>query len=677
MSWLNPSLLYFALLALVPVLLHFLLRERVLKVAFSAVRFLRSQSREMLARHRWLEWLLSALRVACVLVLVTAFARPFLADDRGPSGTGQRELIVMLDVSRSMLFGSRLRDAQEEAARLIETAESGTAVTVVTFADENNVAVTEAKDRGEALDLVRRARASGGGTDIAAALDNEQKRVVERRGRGEVHLFSDLQASGLSRNRDGRRLPPGYRFHVHVIGEQKPADNDGIAVEGGTFSSDITPKENNLAVPVRIFNRGKAREVEARLFVSGKLLNARKVAVPQNGDSVVTLTGTLREIGEQPGQIAVVGAPATLKDDDRFYFVARVVHKVQVAVVRQGAAAKRSDGGLDAAFFVVRGLNAGADSPFQAEAHDKLPALQDMDAVILANVSSLPAPDLERLKEFVRTGGGLLAGLGDGADIAAFNASLGSLMPARLRAWNTAGEDSFLVVSDTKHPLVAHIAGEGGDFSTARFRGSWDLKDSQGSHVILRFNDNRPAVLECHVGKGIVMLLACGLDTRSGDFPLRAVFVPFLRESVRLLLSRSEQQGLLAVGESLSVPPGGSIVLPDNSEQRAAGTESLTLVTREPGIYQVKSGARTELYAANANPRESDLTAADPLEVEKMADSVAETEIRRTAMGYERVLLPGDRIAAERRYNVGWWCLCALVVLVVVELVVAGAASRR
>jgi len=673
MTWLNPALLWFALLALVPLLLHFLLRERVQRVAFSAVRFLRRQSREVLTRHRWLERLLTVLRMACVLLLIAGFARPFLAD-RGGSAA-RRELIVMLDVSRSMLFSGRFAAAQAEAATLIEAAEPGTAVTVVTFSDDAGVAVYEAKDRADALATVARAKPSGGATDILAALDRVLKRLAERKGRGDVHLVSDLQASGVSRNRDVRRLVSGYRFHVHPIGTR--ADNDGIAVEGSAFSSDITPKDNNLTVSARVFNRGKARDVEARLLCDGKPLAARRLALPQNGETVVALTGTVREIGSHAGQLQIVGAPSALPDDDRFYFVARVVNKVRVAVVRPAAGAQRQDA-LDAVFYLAHALNAGPDSPFQAESHDLLPPLNGVDAVILAQAGAMQSADVDRLAGFLRGGGGLLVGLAENVDVAAFNAGLGRIMPARLRSWAVPADDIFLVPADTRHPLVVRLVTEGGgDVTTARFHGSWDLKDTQASHVILRFNDNRPALLEGRCGKGIIMLLATGFDPRTGDFPLRAIFVPFVQESLRLLLARSEDQSALAAGDAITVPQGAGVLLPDGSEQRAPASETLCLPAAQPGIYQVRHDGRTDLYAANAGPRESDLTAADPQELQKLLDPAAESELRKSASGFERVLLPGDKLTAERRLNVGWWCLCALAVLLALELWLAGMASRK
>ncbi|HEY3323868.1 MAG TPA: BatA domain-containing protein [Planctomycetota bacterium] len=667
MSWLNPALLWFAALALVPVILHFLLRERVQKVAFSAVRFLRQQSREMLTRHRWLEWLLTALRVSCVLLLVVAFARPFL----GGRHAVHRELIVLLDVSRSMSFGSRFAKAQEEAAKVIASARDAD-ITIVTFADEASVSsFMQAQNAADALAAIKSARPGSAGTDILAAMERVVRRINERKGTGEVHLISDLQLSGISRGRDARRLPQGYSFYAHGVADSLNAAPDGVAIEGGAFSSDITPGENNLNVSARLLNRGKAREVDAQLFIGEQKLASRRVPLPQNGESTVVLSGTARQIGEYAGQIRVIGAPAALKEDDRFYFVARVVSKVRIAVVSgQGAA------GAPESFFIVRALNAGKDTPFQAEACDKLPALDGYDAVVLSDVAALGAADIERLSAFVRRGGGLLAALGKPADAAVFNGSLGKLLPARLRAWNTSDQDRFLTASESKHPLLARLVSDGGDVTTAKFRGTWDLKDSQGAEVALRFNDTRPALVESHVGKGAVMFFATGLAGQTTDFPLRAIFVPFLQESLKRLLARSDEHNAMAIGETISVPSGASIRLPDGTEQRASG-EALNCAISLPGIYQLSANGKTELFAANASAREGDLAAAEPAEIERMFVPVAASELRRTDSGVERVLAPAEELAAEHKHNIGWWCLIVLFGVLIMEQWLAGLASRK
>ena len=71
----------------------------------------------------------------------------------------------------------------------------------------------------------------------------------------------------------------------------------------------------------------------------GKELTSKRALLPQNGDTVVSLTTTIREMGEHAGEIVVSGAPpaaalpVALKGDDRFFFVVRVVDKLSIAIV--------------------------------------------------------------------------------------------------------------------------------------------------------------------------------------------------------------------------------------------------------------------------------------------------------------------------------------------------------
>ncbi len=675
MNWLNPTLVYFAALALVPILLHLLFRQRVQKVAFSAVRFLRKHSRELVSRKNWLEWLVTALRVVCLVLLAIAFARPFFGAHAAAGASG-RETVILLDTSRSMSYGSRFSDAQNEALKIINAADAGSAITLETFADTGTAAVTEFAGAAEAIAQIKRLAPNGGGTDILAALNTVVQRAAAAHGSGDVHLISDLQATGLAKNREMRRLPKGYHFHVHSVAGAAGANAaNSISVEGGAFSTDLTPGDQNFTVSTRVYNRGTAREVEVKALVSGKAMTSKRVLLPQNGDTVVTLTGTLRELGEHAGEVVVTGAPVALKGDDRFYFVVRVVNKLAVAVL-DGQPSKTP--AQDAAYYLVHALNAGADSPFDAKVIEKLPPLDGLDAVILSEVSTLPPDDLKHLSEFVNRGGALMIGAGSKIDPAAFNATIGTLAPARLRQWVNAAQDTFLMAADSHHALAVRLVSEGkGDLGTARFKGYWELKDSQDAAPVLRFNDGRLALVEAHVGRGSAMLFCSSLDMLAGDLPLRAIFVPFIRESMRLLCARGDQSRALAVGETLNLPSGSTLTRPDGTIQKSEGAQPTSTIVSEPGIYTLATGNVQERYAVNGDPRESDLTAADAASVEKMIDSAPETQLRRSGNTLERVVQPADLSAAESRSNFGWWCLVALLVLGVCELCLAQVASKQ
>ena len=86
MSFLSPLFLLGALAAAMPIVLHLLKREPEARVKFSAVQLLRHAPVEHTSRRRLRELLLLALRVAALLLLALAFARPFLASGRPPAG---------------------------------------------------------------------------------------------------------------------------------------------------------------------------------------------------------------------------------------------------------------------------------------------------------------------------------------------------------------------------------------------------------------------------------------------------------------------------------------------------------------------------------------------------------------------------------------------------------------
>ncbi len=675
MSWLNPGLLWLAALAAVPLILHILLRERLTRVLFPSLRFLKGEGRQLLTRRRWLENLLLALRIACVLLLIAAFARPLVGGGSGPTGTSQHEVVILLDVSRSMTIGKRMEDARREAEAVLAKSPGGALLAVATFADVGSAAVGAAKDRDDAAAMIARAAPTGAGTDALAALDRAIDSV--RGSTGEIHLISDLQAIGFPRTHEPRHPPTGWTVRVHKVGGGDVQTDGAVAISGGSFPAEITPSERNLAVTARIANSGPERTVDAKLIVDGKELDRRTVHLPQDGEAVASLVGTVRAAGDHPASVSLLAAPIALPGDDSFSFVARVVDKVRVAVLDGNPS---DDSASDSAYYVGMALNSGAESPYAAEIERSLGDLKGRDVAVLTAVESLGADDAKRLDAFVRAGGGLLIGLGPGIDPARFNAALGSLLPARMRAWSEGSH--YLVAADATHPLVAALIGDGkSDLGAARFSGAADVMDSQDAHVVMRFDDERPALIEARRGAGTVLLFTGCLDRRASYFPLHPLFVPFIRESLRQLASRTQRSRSLAAGETVAVPAGATVVDPAGHERAVAAPTAVSL--GQPGIWTVRSAAgpgpgdgAITLYAVNADARESQLAALEVAEVEKLVTAPTQVQVRAVGRGLERVLMPDEKLAAERRWNLGWWFLIALAALLPIELRLAQAASR-
>ncbi len=78
MLFLSPLFLFGLLAAALPIILHFTLRGRAPRLPFSHVRFLQRAFVHRDRRRRLRELILLALRVAAIVLLALAFARPFL-----------------------------------------------------------------------------------------------------------------------------------------------------------------------------------------------------------------------------------------------------------------------------------------------------------------------------------------------------------------------------------------------------------------------------------------------------------------------------------------------------------------------------------------------------------------------------------------------------------------------
>src|SRR5881296_994637 len=97
--FLSPLFLLGAAAAAVPVVLHFLNREPEARVKFSAVKMLKRAPVEHARRRRLRQLLLLALRVAALVLLAFAFARPFFASGAAIASSGVT--IVAVDTSYS------------------------------------------------------------------------------------------------------------------------------------------------------------------------------------------------------------------------------------------------------------------------------------------------------------------------------------------------------------------------------------------------------------------------------------------------------------------------------------------------------------------------------------------------------------------------------------------------
>ncbi len=626
MAFLSPWFLLGALAAIVPILLHLFARDRAPRLPFSDVRFLERAFVRRDRRRRVRELLLLALRVAALLLLALAFARPFL----DAAGGVRRITVIAVDRSLSLSAPGQMALARERALEAVAATPADESVAVVAFDDAGEVLARPAVGRRPARAAIERIDATPGGTRYAAGIAAAVELLDGRPGR--IVVVTDLQAAGWP---EGVRPAIPERVAVEIAGVPRVERNLAVSAVG-------SEAEGVTAV---VLNAGPGPvETEATLSLDGREVGRR----------LTTLVPGANELRwEQAPDGAPVAAvrvadPGGYRWDDTRYALLGPARPTVVHVVADG-------GTLDGeAFYLAQALGAAPESgPFEirsaAPAGLVAPAGADWstgDVVVLLGTRGLSRPGRARISTFVEAGGGLLLAVGGGVDPRLVRDLLGTGFDLDLEippASVAGGAPRRLAVVDPRHPVFRPFGERAAALTQARFTRTARVHlpdpgaappDLEGPpHVLARFDHGDPALIEYPRGSGRALLFASDLGMAWNDLPRHPGFVPFLQEIVRYLAGPREAPPDLLPAE---VPPG---------------------VPPVPGVATDPASGRR--VAVNVDTDES-----DPLPVTPAAFLARVDRPRAEGVGAAQGL---ESAAQEAEQSLWWYFLAAMALVLVGE----------
>ena len=675
MSFLAP--LFFAALAAlaVPVLIHLIQREKKQIQHFPSLMFIRQVPYKSVQRRRIHNWLLLMVRLAALLLIVLAFARPFFrtTDAAAIPGVGAREVVVMLDQSYSMAYGDRwdrARAAAREALNGLGPSDRGS---VILFSANAEIAVRSTAERNRLLAAVPDTAPSSGGTRYAPALKVAGSILAESPlPRKEAILISDFQRGGW-RGEEGSRLPLGTTLTPIPIGGPVTAANvtvTSVALARSTFS-----EQERVAVTAAVVNRADQPISGGTLALEldGRAIQAERLDVPANGSASVAFMPFTVAGRNRRGTVRV-GADA-LAADNAFSFVVSPSVPVRVIVL---------SGTSSAGLYLTRALSIGDMPRFETDLRQP-DTLSDADLqraqVVLLNDVVIPAVLGRRLARWVEAGGGLFVAAGPRATWP----QEADVLPAVLNGPVDRSRDAARVGGlEFGHPVFEVFrAPRSGDFSSARFYGYRNVTAAMGAQVLARFDSGTPAFLERRTGTGRVLLWASALDLSWSDLPIKPVFLPFIHRSMRHLANYREPAPWLTIGQVLDpdaagAPVGTRLAITPSGRRAAIGDEGGdVLELTEQGFYEVRQqagqagDASMVVVASNVDPSESDLTAMDPKEIVAAAVGNGLSD-----GGASAVDIPQTPEAQERSQRLWWYVLVAGIILLGVDTMLSNRLSK-
>ncbi|MBY0229665.1 MAG: BatA domain-containing protein [Gemmataceae bacterium] len=725
MGFLAPWMLFGAVAAAIPVILHFFYRSRFRDVPWAAMKFLLAAIEQTSRRLKFQELLLLILRVLLLLLLAFALARP---TSSGGAGRGDAvDAAIILDTSLSMQASAGLENGSPSTC--FDRARAAARKVLSNLPPHSTVAIIAASAQPRLLGpgnpghlegakgIVDGMSADEAGSDAALAFA-EAERFLQRgpSPNKEAWFLSDMQRGGVDakaaelKARLGELARTARVCFVHC----RPQAKRNVSLAGITPQTALRSGERaDFAVLVRNTGKESARNLVVALSIDGAAPESQALPEVKPGETqAVVLGGKL----DRPGRhvLSATVKPDDLEGDNRLDQVVHVNDQVGILVV-DGSPGTR-DPTKSASFFLLHAINpvlpGMSGLPVTVVPADRASPrdLGGKELCIVVNarleakmMGEVPlSPDFVReLGAFVKSGKGAMIVLGDKAAPGAYNRALweqARLLPYKLGAKiDEAARDApwKLDRATAESPPFDRFKQEKGYATLDRIevRKAWpvlEAKEEEDSRVLLRLTSGKPAIVaRKKPGEGEVVLFTTALgDPEWNDWAVSPSFVPSVQVALSHLLEGRPGDANRVAGEPLSwqVPKGEEeaafdLVPPVGERARlgfaaeAQGRHVLTASeTGRAGLYRL-AGAGKE--PGDAEPLFA--VAPDLRETESLETLPAE-EIDRL-LGIKAVHVQADddgSFSGAERLKREWtlWLLLALLVLVACEMVLAWHCGR-
>ena len=562
-SFLFPLYFLGAAALAVPILLHLRRRPPKEHLEFGSLMFLEKTPERLVRRARLERLVLLALRCLALLLLASAFARPFLASVVLP--TEEESLtraVILVDRSASMRREG-LWDAAREAALEAAGAYGGGAEVALALFDEG---FELAADLPAFAGLGAGAKAAAAGRLLAGAEPS--------------WLGTDLggamvQAAGLLLSADAAR--PANRREIVVVGDfQTGAKRDRLGEspwpqEVAVRSVPLVPEEpGNLSLAlaaapprgrideeevyrVRIANAADSPSSSAALLWKGFPETRTEILVAPGAARIVT--SPPRPAGAERGTLVVEGDAHPF--DNEVHVAPVQPRPLRVRYLGAESGAEQAGSPL---FYLRRALQPTPALHPVVTAAEGVEGLDPAETEVVVAAETWSTAEGEALHRFAGAGGLVVALPTPETESAAFAALVGetgwTLREAAVR--------DFALLSDLDfgHPVLAPFArAQIRDFTRIRFWRHRELDFGEDgaaadTRVVARFDGKHPALLEHRVGEGSVFAFLAGWRPEESQLALSSKFVPLLYSLLEHAGYSIRSAPSLHVGETDHPAPG-------------------------------------------------------------------------------------------------------------------------
>ena len=667
----SPLMLWGLAIGGAPILIHLLHKRRYLVVPWAAMRFLIAATKKQSRRLRLEQILLLIVRTLIVLLIAMALARPSV-ETFGEyfRAEGPRHRIIVIDATFSMGYTpqdrTRFDRAKELARQIASGARQGDALQLVRMGESLPRAIVKqpSYQAASVLEEIDQLPLLDERVDVSVVLEeiDELLAMAPEITRKEVCFLTDLQTAAWA-PRDSteaarvkaalKKLAERAKLVFLDVGQPGAANT---AVTGFRASEGFVLSGRSVPLAATLRNHGTSGAVGqlVELFVDDRLTDTRLVDLPAETDVRLDFAPAFAS-GEHRVEVRL--KPDGLRVDDSRRLVIPVRDELQVLLVNGKPSGEPMGNATD---FLRLALapelpNRTLVSPIRPtvirEGELLGTDLARFDCVFLCNVAMLTDREAEVLRGYLEAGGGVVFCLGDQVRPDNYNEVLykiptspngrnragTGLLPAKLleRVGDAMKKETAYEFDpgDFDHPIVRPFQGNPGaglELTKTFAYFKTQIAEDRGARVALRFNTGDPAMIDAPFGRGRVILVTTSVDRVWSTWAVWGhSLIPLMHETVNYAVSSRWADRELLVGQpvishlpirasdvsAVLQTPGGDALAPATSGD---GRSVISEPTIRSGFHKLVLGppvGRTDWFAVNVDPQESDLASLRPEEL--------------------------------------------------------------
>ena len=651
MSFLNPFFLVALLAVGLPLVLHFLKLRKARKLSFPTLSFFKALQKSTLRRIELKRWLLLLLRMLALACLAMVLARPFLAPNTlGISGPKGRALhAILIDNSASMnrigQNGPLLEQAQQLATQLIDNGQANDRFIIQTTngpgffttisqasASKDRILEIEAKNTGSYL-----AERYG---ELVETIENApypQKNIYlisDAQESSLTALLTDLSESSKENAQEGNAInkvedtTEEQRVETDEAGENTESDKSKLAFPIPTtlIALETIPVQNTYISSIELSTHLVGVNTPLEVFV--EVTNASDIPVAnqflsfelegqQVGQYTLSLTaGESRllsfdvratKVGSNLGMLRLEGDEYT---PDNEYPLSIFIPKERSILWVEGAKStlgSRSPLELVAQSINNPGYNSANSIRIEKRSLDNWDDqdLDNYDAVLLHELSSIPGGLISQLLPHILEGLGLWIVPGPNSQINSYNTLLSSLnvgqfqgQVGKLGSFNPITNATSII---DKHPIFDGLFDRSKDEDlrvdpiSIYYQFLHRTSTADGGFELISNDINEPVLYNNPFGKGQILVSSMGFSAGFSDIQLKAIFPALLYRSF-LYISSGQEGGLEShvLGQKIDLlaemNPESSRFIQGAKDWPAQAQQSPEGVRFQTSDYELESG---------------------------------------------------------------------------------------